>query len=1240
MTLFEDLRQTLRERPASAVFVVGTGVPLGALRDTPCREVASWDGLLRSGLQRAHDLGRLTPEELATYKTQLGHTRAGALLGVATVVEQELGAPNGGEFRRWLRETVGAFDQNLRHPGVLAALAEHQRNGALLATTNYDLLLEHATGLKPVTWRDPAGVERALRGDEPQILHLHGVWKSSESVVLGIKSYEDVVRDGHAQTVLTTLRTDRTFIFVGCGAGLRDPNLGTFLKWTARVFAGSEYRHFRLCLQSEVGELRREHPDEQRIFPLAYGTDHGDLAPYLRSLLPAGRTGPSSSGATVPASSPSSGAVLSSPPSSSAVQTPPGALTPPSPGPSEDAAPNSPPLVASTSILQGTSPTGQNPSPPSPHAPPITPAASSNVDGAPLHPTGLVLIFTTKEDEFLAVYNRLPQPEEKQVMSGARYYKSVVATPRGALAIAILRIFHGGGSSTRGVVQRALSDLHPNWVVVCGIADGVPNKEITIGDVVISSEIINVSDDHTLLASVKPFHPAVYGVVANLPATILSFRQWAEPDHTGSQRPSPPSESQLVPDLPPAYRAKLAESIQHHERTARANPRHVIGEVASSDRQMKDPAAVESLLKSERQIRCIDRESVDVQAACTEEVPLLVIRGISAIAGIHPLNEWLVYACNTAASMTIQIAKSGCLLPIPLEAGLQEPRMAPSHDVQVANASPSHLRAIRTVDDESTLRPGLVPDSLSAEVLGLALQNIQHFGDTDIFPRPFELGAFRDQRQRAIQMLRDLDAGFDDLFPKQPPEHISTLSQAGHSGFRWATQMDPLYNALLLSYVLRIAPQVEQARLVTQTAGVFSYRYAPDLVSGKLFDEDSTWQGFLDNAYHAADQHSHVVRTDIADFYHRVMHRKLFVALAAVSRDKNAVSRIESLLIQYSNDSGVGLPVGGPAARILSELYLNQSDHVLYSQGIKFCRYSDDYVIFARSEAQAMQVLTELARTLLEHDGLSLQKLKTRIMRSSEFVRSYLAEPQSDLDHRSMSFLRLRLRYDPYSSTASDDYKSVRKHLSDYDIMGMLAREMRKSRVHQQLTKKLLFAARFIGDADVDSAALNITANLENLSAVFTPAIALLSALLPRLDEGTRAKMAEELETFLGGRRLVLDLQRMALIRLLASVGDANGRVKDILWRQYQERENVMVRKECIWGLLRLGATNRLQPLLERFDLSPTWERRALLAASFICGTSGASFRSRVKSRLTLMETLVLEWCESREVGLFGGDMP
>jgi hypothetical protein len=310
MVLEGDLRRIIHDKPASVVWVIGTGVPQGALQGTASAPYSSWAGLLGSGLKRICDLGMITADELADHERLLRHDKLNSWLLVAQAVEQGLRAPGGGEFRRWLRNTVGEFEKHIADRTVLDALAIHQHRGGLLATTNYDLLLENVTGLREVTWRTPADVERALRGDEPQILHLHGAWRSPDSVVLGIRSYDEVVGDPHARAVLTTLRTGYTFVFVGCGAGLHDPNLGSFLSWSATVFGGSEYRHFRLCRDSELAALRHEHPAEQRIFPLSYGNDHTDLAPFLRSLLPAQAlpgpfTGPArTSTSTAPASTP------------------------------------------------------------------------------------------------------------------------------------------------------------------------------------------------------------------------------------------------------------------------------------------------------------------------------------------------------------------------------------------------------------------------------------------------------------------------------------------------------------------------------------------------------------------------------------------------------------------------------------------------------------------------------------------------------------------------------------------------------------------------------------------------------------------------------------------------------------------------------------------------------------------------------------------------------------------------
>jgi tetratricopeptide (TPR) repeat protein len=279
--LFNDLQADLSA--GHVLVIVGAGVSIASTAGTPGQRFASWNGLVANGIERCTELALSLPEGWADrLRADLRSQDLDSLLIVAEHIGSKLGAPESGEYARWLRETVGTL--RAKDPSIVSALSEL---GCVLATTNYDSLLEDATGQSPVTWRAGNLVERVVNRVDPGIIHLHGHWREPASVVLGIRDYERVLGDPHAQTVLHALRMMRTILFVGFGSGLQDPNFGAFLRWTRGVFAGSEGRHYRLCREQEVAELQALHPPAERLFPLAYGRDHADLAPFLRRLQPA-----------------------------------------------------------------------------------------------------------------------------------------------------------------------------------------------------------------------------------------------------------------------------------------------------------------------------------------------------------------------------------------------------------------------------------------------------------------------------------------------------------------------------------------------------------------------------------------------------------------------------------------------------------------------------------------------------------------------------------------------------------------------------------------------------------------------------------------------------------------------------------------------------------------------------------------------------------------------------------------
>jgi len=289
LTSTKQLQHIMAVRPRDLVIVVGAGVSIGALKGSPLVGLASWRGLLHHGLDQVEGQGGPARQDVGRIRGLLDSQDPGLWIDAAEWLTRMLGGRTGGAFRTWLRATAGAFAGEPRQADVLAALAAMAEQGAVLATTNYDGLLEAVTGAPAVTWRAPAKVERVIRGDDRGILHLHGYWDDPASVVLGTRSYDEVVGDEHARAALQALRMTRTFLFVGHGAGLGDPNWGSFLRWTEQVFAGSEYVHYRLVREEERETTQAEHPQEQRIVALSYGRVHAELAPFLRSLLPAPR---------------------------------------------------------------------------------------------------------------------------------------------------------------------------------------------------------------------------------------------------------------------------------------------------------------------------------------------------------------------------------------------------------------------------------------------------------------------------------------------------------------------------------------------------------------------------------------------------------------------------------------------------------------------------------------------------------------------------------------------------------------------------------------------------------------------------------------------------------------------------------------------------------------------------------------------------------------------------------------
>src|SRR5688500_18292714 len=85
-------------------------------------------------------------------------------------------------------------------------------------------------------------------------------------------------------------------------------------------------------------------------------------------------------------------------------------------------------------------------------------------------------IITIREDEFAAVLDRFP-PE--QHAEGRRLYSisHVLTAASDPYLVAVVRCPEQGTGEAQNVARDMIDDLDPQWLVVVGIAGGVPDDE-------------------------------------------------------------------------------------------------------------------------------------------------------------------------------------------------------------------------------------------------------------------------------------------------------------------------------------------------------------------------------------------------------------------------------------------------------------------------------------------------------------------------------------------------------------------------------------------------------------------------------------------------------------------------------------------------------------------------------------------------------------------------------------------
>lgn len=390
---------------------------------------------------------------------------------------------------------------------------------------------------------------------------------------------------------------------------------------------------------------------------------------------------------------------------------------------------------------------------------------------------------------------------------------------------------------------------------------------------------------------------------------------------------------------------------------------------------------------------------------------------------------------------------------------------------------------------------------LKKNSLTQAVRHLCKYGDTDVFPHLPELAFIREEEEKVVDELAQLDV---DTF--HPSSAFETLGPKSRYGFRIVHQLPIIDTIALLAAVIEIGKLIEAHRPPDSGIEAYSYRFAANS-KGEVFQRNRTYKDWL-NAQQAFVQKNRsigqIVSTDISDFYARISFHRLENLLDEVAPGNGAAEYVKKHIKVIRATQSFGLPVGGSAARLLAELALTDTDRALKEQGYPTTRFVDDFRIFVGRDEEPYEALAFIAEQLGINEGLSLNAAKTSVSSRLEFLtrlRHQLEDVAEEAEGAALDTLTNELYFDD-----QPDPDELKK-LKSINLMGLLEQEVSKSSFDMGLVKVIFRALKL---AKPPEAIDYLQTNLSSL-AVFSKEVVLLMQALAQDHPGCFDDLGDEI---------------------------------------------------------------------------------------------------------------------------------
>lgn len=513
---------------------------------------------------------------------------------------------------------------------------------------------------------------------------------------------------------------------------------------------------------------------------------------------------------------------------------------------------------------------------------------------------------------------------------------------------------------------------------------------------------------------------------------------------------------------------------------------------------------------------------------------------------------------------------------------------------------------------------------LQEQSLDWALAHALRYGDTDVFPVPFEYEALQLDWANVKAVL----LAQDTLQWTTRPLRI-LLSPKARNGFRVITQLDPLDFLIFSALIKELAQEIKARRIPTADNRVFSYRVDTQ-TNGQLFNPNIGYRQFLAECQRKLTANPglrYVATTDISDFYARIYHHRLDNSLQAATTRANHVRALMRLLSGWNGTETFGVPIGSAPTRLLAELTLTDVDEALLAAGIDFIRFNDDYRIFSDTYEQGYRAITFLAETLYRNHGLNLQPQKTEVYDRELFRTRFLVTPlDRELDSLHSRFEDLANELglnDWYEPIDYDDLEPEQQEAIDSLNLEKLLRDALQE--DEPELPLIRFVLRRLGQLGNDAVLDDLFDNLVKVHPAL-PDICRYVKSLRFLDAAQRSALGARMLALLSGSVVSeLAYHRMWILDLFVSSREWDNEGQ--FFTLYGSESDSACRRNLILAMGRAHQTHWFQSQWRTLFDQPHWPRRALLAAASCMAVDARRhwYRS-VEPQLDTLELAVMRW--------------